>query len=236
MKPPAPTDAAADPVDALRDLAAPEPPALPAALAAELDRHAPVGPRRPRRQLAIAAAVSLAYAAMVLLVVSTRRDLAHLPRVWLVSFALAWLIGFAAPLYLVLVPRAGSMMPRWRLGGALAAVAAVAFVAAGFVFPRSAEGSLQLGLAHGHACLTIGLATALVPVVLGTLLLRGAAPVGSRWTAAALGAAGGGLGGLVLHFHCSITDGVHVGLIHGGVVACAALLAAALVPRALRPR
>jgi hypothetical protein len=75
-----------------------------------------------------------------------------------------------------------------------------------------------------------------VPVVGGALLLRGALPVGSRWIAAALGAGGGSLGGLVLHLHCRVTDGLHVGLIHGGVVAVSALLAAALVPRATELR
>jgi hypothetical protein len=86
--------------------------------------------------------------------------------------------------------------------------------------------------ARGHWCLELGLATALVPVVAGAIFLRGALPVGSRWTAAALGAGGGCLGGLVLHLHCRIADMLHVGIIHGGVVVVAAALAAALVPRA----
>jgi hypothetical protein len=71
-----------------------------------------------------------------------------------------------------------------------------------------------------------------VPVVVGALFLRGALPVSSRWIAAALGAGGGCLGGLVLHLHCHIADGLHVGVIHGGVVIIAALLSAALAPRA----
>ena len=62
---------------------------------------------------------------------------------------------------------------------------------------------------HGHTCLELGLATALVPVVIGAIFLRGALPVGSRWIAAALGAGGGCLGGLVLHLHCHIADGLH---------------------------
>jgi len=72
--------------------------------------------------------------------------------------------------------------------------------------------------------------------VVGAIFLRGTLPVGSRWIAAALGAGGGSLGGLMLHLHCPITDGLHVGVMHGGVVAVAALLAAALVPRATRMR
>ena len=87
-------------------------------------------------------------------------------------------------------------------------------------------------LLHGHGCLWLGLATALVPVVLGAIFLRGAVPVFSRWIAATLGAAGGCLGGLLLHMHCRIADGPHIGIIHGGVVVVAAALAALLVPRA----
>jgi hypothetical protein len=85
---------------------------------------------------------------------------------------------------------------------------------------------------RGHWCLELGLATAFVPVVVGAIFLRGALPVGSRWIAASLGAGGGCLGGLLLHLHCRIADGLHIGIIHGGVVLVAALLSALLVPRA----
>ncbi len=226
---------AADPRGSVGQPRASPPPWISAALELELHALMPVTPRRPVRQALIATAVSLAYAAIVLAVVAVRRELDELPRTWLVLYLAAWFTGFAVPLWVSLVPRPGSMMPRWRLGGWLAATTAVGFVVAGFVLARSAPSSLHLGLGSAHACLSQGLITAVVPVVLGTLLLRGAAPVGSRATAAALGAAGGSLGGLLLHLHCPIADGLHVGLVHGGVVALAALLAAALVPPALRP-
>ena len=35
----------------------------------------------------------------------------------------------------------------------------------------------------------------------------------------------------MLHLHCPVANGLHVGLIHGGVIVVAALLAAALAPR-----
>ncbi len=210
-------------------------PPIAAELEQELARLSPVTTRRPVRQALLAGAVSLVYAAIVLAVIAVRRELADLPRLWLVLYLGAWLAGFAVPVWFALVPRPGGMLPRWRLAGAIAAVSAVGFVVAGLLVPRSAAASLHLGLDYAHQCLSLGLVTAIVPVVLGTLLLRGAAPVGSRVTAAALGAAGGSLGGFVLHLHCPIADGIHVGLVHGAVVAVAALLAAALVPRALRP-
>ena len=105
-------------------------------------------------------------------------------------------LGFVVPAYLALVPRAGTMAPRWR------AAAIVAVIALGrassslglFIHPeRPVERSLRLAAISPTAtsCLEIGLATAIVPVVLGAMLLRGALPVGSRWIAAALGAGGG---------------------------------------------
>jgi hypothetical protein len=201
----------------------------------ELALLVPVAPRRPVRQALLAAAVSLAYAGIVLAVVAVRHELGELPRTWLTLYLAAWILGFALPVWISIVPRSGSMMPRWRLGRALALAATVGFVAAGLLLPRSAATSLHLGLRYGHSCLSIGLVTAMVPIVLGTIMLRGAAPVGSRATAAAIGASGGSLGGFVLHLHCPIADGLHVGLVHGAVVGAAALLAAAVVPRALEP-
>jgi hypothetical protein len=115
------------------------------------------------------------------------------------------------------------------------AITSVSFVMFGLAVHPSGPSSTHHGVAylyHGHGCLELGLATALVPVVIGAIFLRGALPVGSRWIAAALGAGGGCLGGLVLHLHCDIADGLHVGLLHGGVVIVAALLSAAIVPRA----
>ena len=215
--------------------APPEGPPLSAALEAALEGLAPRRPRRPRVQALAATAISLGYAGLTLAAVALRHDLAALPRTWLLLYLGAWLAGFALPLWLALVPRPGQVMPRWRPAGLVAAASAAGFVVAGLALARRAPASLHAGLDHAHGCLSIGLVTAVAPVVAGTLLLRGAAPVGSRRTAAALGASGGALGGLVLHLHCAIADRLHVGLVHGGLVALAALLAAATVPRALRP-
>lgn len=211
-------------------------PELPPELAADLRALPASSPRRPHRQFGIAVAVSLAYAAVILTVYELRPDLGFLPRLWIALVALSWAAGFAVPLYVALVPRRGEVMPRWRLGGGLAAVSSVFFIASGGLFPRQVSQSEVAGLAHADQCLSLGLLTALVPVMLGAVLIRGAIPVGTRWAGAALGAAGGGLGGLVLHFHCAISDGLHVAVAHGGVVVCAALLTAAVAPKTLIPR
>jgi hypothetical protein len=232
---PGPTSDRVDrPLHRLAAAAPPTPPALSALLEAELGGLTAVRTRRPLRQLAMLIAVSLAYGAGVLALVSTRRDAGELPLAWMIGAGLAWFAGFAVPMYLALVPRAGSVLGRWELAGVAAAITAVAFIALGFTIHPSGPSSLQFGAAHvarGHTCLEIGLATALVPIALGAVFLRGALPVGGRWIAAALGAGGGSLGGLVLHLHCRVTDPLHVGLAHGGVVLVAAVLAAALAPR-----
>jgi hypothetical protein len=226
-------------VDVLDQLAAAPPPAPPpmsAALDKELAQLAPVAARRPVRQLALLAAASLVYAGGLLAVLSVRDDFTGLPTAWIVGAGALWLTGFVLPCALALVPRRGSMMPRWTLAAAVAGLASVAFVILGLAIHPSMPGvSRDYGWAHffrGHGCLWLGLATALVPVLLGVIFLRGALVVRSRWIAAALGAGGGCLGGLLLHMHCPIADGPHIGLIHGGVVLVAASLTAALAPRA----
>jgi hypothetical protein len=222
---------------AMRELAAmppPAPPALSAELEGELAKLSPVPTRRPLRQLAILAAVSIVYGSGLLLAVSTRGDMLELPMGWLAGTALGWLLGFFIPCYFALVPRPGAVTPRWRLAAISVAITSVSFVVYGLAIHPEGPSSHEVGGAAlaRSSCLEVGLATALVPVVIGAIFLRGALPVGSRWIAAALGAGGGCLGGLVLHLHCDIADGLHVGLVHGGVVIVAALLSAAIVPRA----
>lgn len=224
-----------DLLDRLAHAPLPSPPPLSAALEAELGTLAPVAPRRPLRQLAILFGISLVYGAGLVAGLKLRRDVSELPASWLAAAGAAWLVGFATPAYLALVPATGSMTPRWKWAAASAIVTSILFVGLGLIVHPSGPSSTHYDWAQfgrGHICLEIGLASALVPVVIGALFLRGALPVGSRWIAAALGAGGGCLGGLVLHLHCHVADGLHVGLVHGGVVVVAALLSAAVTPRA----
>jgi hypothetical protein len=224
--------------DDLEQLASQPPPPAPP-LSPELEREladlAPVAMRRPLRQLAILVAISLIYAAGLVYVLTTRKDMQELPMGWLAGAALGWLFGFLVPSYFAMMPRKGAVTPRWKLAAIAAVIASIGFISLGLVIHPMGESSASYGWEHfgrGHTCLEIGLATALVPVVVGAMFLRGALPVGSRWIAAALGAGGGCLGGLVLHLHCHVADGLHVGLIHGGVVVVSALFSAAIVPRA----
>lgn len=217
------------------EMGALEPPPIGAALEAELGAMAAVPTRRPTTQLAKLVAASLLYGAGLVAIFSVRDDMNELPMGWMIVAGLLWLVGFALPVYWAMVPPRGSMMPRWKLAGGAAIVMAIGFVVLGLAIHPSGPSSVHYGterFLHGHWCLELGVATAVVPVGLGALFLRGALPVASRWVSAGLGAGGGSLGGLVLHLHCHITDALHVGIIHGSVVGVSALLAAAIVPRA----
>ena len=222
----------------LSSLPAPPPPPLGAALEGELGRLAPVRPRRPLRDAAIILATGLGFGGAMLAMMKVRRDLLELPLSWLILMGLAWLLGFVVPAWLVVVPPRGQVIARWRAAAVAGAISAVLFVVCGFVIQPSGPSSLP-SLAsplHSFGCLEIGLIASIVPISLSAIAVRGAFPVGSRWAAAALGGAGGALGGLMLHFLCPVTDPVHVGVMHGGVVIAAALLSALLAPRATDAR
>jgi hypothetical protein len=220
-------------IDELSKLPPPQPPAMSPALEAELARLSPVATRRPLRQLALLVGVSLVYGiGLFVMLLALRSDLHDLPMGWLFGVGVAWLLGFLVPTTLATVPARGSMMPRWRLAGLASVVAAIAMIGLGLMLhPGAIVVSGWDGVVHGYGCLEAGLGVAIVPIVLGTIALRRTVPVGSRWVAAGLGAGGGSLGGLVLHLHCPVANGLHVGLIHGGVIVVAAVLAAALAPR-----
>lgn len=217
------------------------PPPLDPALEDALADLEPVPARRPRRQFATICLASLLCGGLMLLVARLRPDLGGLPTLWLVLYCAAWLASFLVITWLVMVPGRGHVMPSWRHAGVGAVIASTGFVAAGLLFDRSAPGlsvssepSLRSLMSHGHGCLLWGTVTSLVPVALGALLLRGTVPVGSRWAGAGMGAAGGSLGGLVLHLHCPVADALHLGVIHGGVVVAGAAIGALVLPRATR--
>lgn len=225
---------------ALGHLGAPcEPPELCAELEAELTRLQPVRTRRRGFDFALIGGVCLLYGATMLLFMDLRPDIDGLPRGWFIVYALAWLVSFVAIAYLALVPRTGQVLPNSRKAGIAAVVASFGFVIGGLLFDRQApgesrvaDGSMDEVLDQGIGCLSVGSISALVPVLLGALLLRNRLPVGEQWAGAGLGAAGGSLGGLLLHLHCSVADAVHLGIVHGGVVTLGAILGAVLLPRA----
>jgi Negative regulator of sigma F len=220
--------------DLLDGVSPPVPRAIGAVLDSELAALTPVRTRRPVRDALFIVVTGLVVVGVMLSVMRVRKDILELPLVWLVVMGIAWLLGFIVPAWLAVVPPAGQMIARWRAAAGAGAVSAVLFIVSGLMIqPSGPSSSVGLrGPPHFHGCLEIGLIAALVPVLLASIAVRGAFPVGSRWAAAALGAAAGALGGLMLHFHCPIADGVHVSVMHGGVVVVAAGISALIVPRA----
>src|SRR6185295_2956844 len=123
--------------------------------------------------------LSLVYGGGVFTMLTVRRDLHELPMGWLVGAGLVWLIGFVAPVYLATVPGAGTVMPRWRLAGVASVVGAIGFIGLGLALHPAGPSSYMLGwesIGRGYACFEWGLATAVVPVVIGAIVLRGALP------------------------------------------------------------
>jgi hypothetical protein len=219
-------------------------PPMSEALARELANLAPATTRAPRGEWAGVLVLSLVYGTGLLAWMGVRDDLARVLPAWLVGIGAVWVASFLAITWLVLVPPRQQVMPRWRRAAALAAIAAALLVAGGLLRPQAlaATGATYAAsfasvVDHGHRCLRWGLAVALLPAILTAFAVRGAIPVGSRWLAAAVGAAGGSLGGLALHLHCPISERFHLGLIHGGLVilaAATAALAARVVQRRAR--
>jgi hypothetical protein len=210
------------------------PPPLGAALESELAALRPVRPRRPLRDAAILLVTGLAFAAAMLAMFEVRRDLLELPISWLVLMGAAWLLGFVVPAWLVVVPPPGQVIARWRAAAIAGGLSAVLFLMCSFVIQPSGPSSVPSLQSHLHnfSCLKVGLIAAIVPILLAAIAVRGSFPVGSRWAAAAIGSAGGALGGMMLHFHCPVTDPMHISVMHGGVVVVAALISALVVPRA----
>jgi len=219
----------------------PSPPAIGAQLASAIDHLSAVSPRRPKAQYAMYIGASSAMFALFIFFLRWRVDLADLPLGWVVAFAAAWFLGFASLGFFALVPKTGAVMSRLRPLSALTLTAAAGFILGGLFFAEQAPTSstyapsVRAVLGHSTWCLSVGSATALGPIGLLLLFMRGSAPVGSRRTGAAIGAAGGCFSGFFLHFHCHIAEANHVGLIHGGLIGIAAVLGAVFLPRFLRP-
>ncbi len=229
--------------NSLRALAEPRPaPVMSAELEDMLNEVRRVSTRNPRREVAAIGFVSLLYAGGLVVLTNLRPDMGSLPLGFVLAFAIAWLLGFGALLWLALVPAQGAVSPRWKNAVGGTALTGLLFPMAGLFIVQVGDnsvvstGSTALFLHHADQCLRFGLMTAVVPIVLATLVLRRAVPVRSRAVAAALGASGGTLGGFALHMHCNVADGLHVGLVHGGQVVLCAALAALVLPRFLEPR
>jgi hypothetical protein len=206
-----------------------------AALLDALAKLQPVRTRVPVRTLVLVLAVGLVWPVIAVLR-RTRADLPYLPLAWVVVMALVWSAGVVAPLWAALLPRRGEVLPDGARAARVAAASASLLVLLGLLTTvDSPETTIpaSFGAAWWH-CASFGLRVAAPVLAVSALVLRRLYPVGSWRVAAALGAAGGALGGLTLHFICSYGGGLHVGLAHAGGVVLAALAGALVLPVFLR--
>ena len=196
----------------------------------------PVRTRVPRRALLLVLGVGLVWP-VAAVIHRTRADLSFLPLAWVVAMALAWAAGVVAPLVAALIPRRGEVLPDGARAGRVAAVCASLLVLLGLVATVDAPGKTTLPASFASGwwhCASFGLKIAAPVLMVSALVLRRLHPVGSWRVAAALGAAGGALGGLTLHFICGYGGGLHVGLAHAGAVVLGAAIGAVVLAPFLR--
>jgi hypothetical protein len=169
-----------------------------------------------------------------------RPDLSFLPRVWVIGAGALWLSAFVILAPLVLLPVRGQVLLRVRALRIAPLIAWLALAAVSLASPTVPGVSFvaqdqATAVSVALQCFAAALVFALSPVVIGLLSLRRSIPIGSTWVAAALGATGGVLAGLCLHFHCPWAAPSHVLFGHVLPVAAAAMLTALLGRRILEP-
>ena len=97
--------------------------------------------------------------------------------------------------------------------------------------PEDAQLTLLQSCVH---CAGVVLEIAVPFLLVGLYALRRIVPVGRARVGLALGAAGGAMGGFVLHFICGFAGTAHVLIGHVGGTILAAAAGAALLPALLR--
>jgi hypothetical protein len=208
------------------------------ALLAAVGGMKPVAPRVPRRALLVVLAVGVVWP-MLAVLHRTRADLPFLPLAWVAAMAVAWTAGVVVPLVAAILPRHGEVLADGARAARVAAASASLLVLLGLVATVDAPGktsSPPTFLGGWWHCASFVLKVTVPVLVAGALALRHLYPTGSWRIAAAIGAGGGALGGLTLHFICGYGGGLHVGLAHAGGVVLAALLGALVLPPFLRFR
>ena len=204
------------------------PPPSPALLAS-LDDMTAVRPRSPARALLVVALVACAYPAWTLAQASLHAPLKG------VGVAALWLAGFIASLYVALVPARGQVIPDTARALRVALVSAAALLVASILgAARSGHAPSSGSLPSWRACLIFSLEVAVPTIIAGAVALRRVALVPSWRLGAALGAAGGALAGLTLHFTHAPAGPGHMALAHGGGVVLGLLLGALTAPLLLR--
>lgn len=214
---------------------APPPPPSPDLLEA-VDGMKPVRTRTRFGAFALVALLGLVWPVIALGHLPLRRDLEALPAWWVITAAALWGMSFVLSLAAALVPRRGDVLPApgraSRVSGTAMAVlllfALVATAQAPGLSARPEDLHFTLFRSCVH-CIRFVFEISAVFLLVGLLALRRLVPVGGPRVGLALGAAGGAMGGLVLHFICPIAGTAHVVLAHVGGMMLAAATGALLL-------
>lgn len=209
-------------------------------LLAAVQRMQRVRTRSPARGFATIMAIGLVVSLAALGMMGPRADLGALPLAWVVLVALAWAAVVVLLLGAAVLPARGDVLPDGVRASRLAAGVAGAMILLGLFATVDAPGRTVMppatlpGFASAWWHCTRAAVVVEGPVMIAAwVALRRLLPMGNLRVAAAVGAAGGALAGLTLHFICPVGGGLHVGLAHGGAVLVGALLAMAGLARAL---
>jgi len=201
----------------------------------------PVRTRTRFGALVVVAVVGLLLPLAVLARGLYRPDLGALPLGWVIAAAALWGTACVVSLATALVPLRGDVLPAPGSASRVAGVALAgllvftlfATVQVPGVSLRPEDRHLTLLQSCVH-CATFVLEVAAPFLVAGLFALRRLAPVGRARLGVALGAAGGAMGGFVLHFICPYAETAHVVLGHVGGTILAAAAGAALLSGLLR--
>jgi hypothetical protein len=176
------------------------------------------------------AVLSLVVGALAFVFHPLRPDLPALPRWWTSFMAAAWFGGFLVPLAAALLPRRAQVLPDAARATSLALVSAVALILLELGCNVTAPGrtlffaDVKPFFRVGSGCVVFELELMCLPVLLALLALRRVLQTGAWRVGAALGAAGGALGGMYLQFLCPYGGRFHTAVMHGGgVLVCAAV-------------
>jgi len=178
-------------------------------------------------------AIGAMWPAFTLIGSPLRKDLGGLPPAWVAIGTALWAVTLVVSLAVALVPARGDVLPSAGRASRVSATLMGLVLLFTAVWTASAPGvSLRpedLGMTLIQSCYGCGkyvLQVAAIVMILGLLFLRRVLPVGGRRIGLAVGAAGGALGGLALHFLCPIGTTVHVLLSHVGAMVLASLAGA----------
>jgi Negative regulator of sigma F len=217
----------------------PPPPPSPALLKA-VQEMKPVRIRSRFTAFTVVLVMGLIWPAVTMLIRPLRPDLPGLPRTWVVAGAALWGAAFVLSLAAALIPRPGDVLPGAGRASRVSFIGMLVVFLFAVIFSADVPGLSVTPADRGWTlfdsclhCISYVFRVAGVCFVVGVLVLRRLMPVGLRRIGMALGAAGGALGGLALHFICPFAGTDHVVLAHVGGMALAAAAGAALLPALL---